>query len=125
MMKLVVEKEISEKEIEKLLKDESLSKSSKMKEMFLQGLDVKRISEIMNTRYNFVYNVVSNMIRVNDLESKVVKENKENKRDEIVSLLKENKSNIEISKLLKVNYNYVWKVVNEELKKSTKEEKKS
>jgi DNA-binding CsgD family transcriptional regulator len=124
-MKLVVEKEISEKEIEKLLKDESLSKSSKMKEMFLQGLDVKRISEIMNTRYNFVYNVVSNMIRVNDLESKVVKENKENKRDEIVSLLKENKSNIEISKLLKVNYNYVWKVVNEELKKSTKEEKKS
>jgi DNA-binding CsgD family transcriptional regulator len=104
-MKLVVEKEISEKEIEKLLKDESLSKSSKMKEMFLQGLDVKRICEIMNTRYNFVYNVVSNMIRVNDLESKVVKENKENKRDEIVSLLKENKSNIEISKLLKVNYN--------------------
>jgi DNA-binding CsgD family transcriptional regulator len=61
--------------------------------------------------------VVSNMVRMGDLENHVVKEVKENKKDEIVKMLKEGKSNIEISKALKCNYNYVWKIVNEELKK--------
>jgi galactitol-specific phosphotransferase system IIB component len=116
MMKMKVEKILSREEIKKILVSE-ISKSEKMKKLFMGGLDVKSISEMMNVRYNFVYNVVSNMIRVNDMEKEVVKEVKENKKDEIIKLLKEGKSNIEICKKLKCNYNYVWKVVNEELKK--------
>jgi len=117
MMMMKVEKKLEKKEVEKILKAE-VSKSEKMKILFKGGLEVKEIAELMNVRYNFVYNVVSNMIRVNDLENSVIKEEKENKRKDIVKLLKEGKSNIEISKELKCNYNYVWKVVNEELRKS-------
>lgn len=115
-MKMKVEKTVTKKEIEAILKQE-VSKSSKMKELFLKGLDVKTISEIMNVRYNFVYNVVSNMIRIEGLDEQIVKETKENKKDEIIKLLKEGKSNVEISRILKCNYNYVWKIVNEELRK--------
>jgi transposase-like protein len=117
MMMMKVEKMIEKKEIEKIIKGEK-SKSEKMKELFKGGMDVKSISELMNVRYNFVYNVVSNMIRIDDMEANVIKEEKSNKRDEIVKLLKEGKSNIEISKELKCNYNYVWKVVKEELKET-------
>ena len=117
MMKMKVEKKLERKEVEKILKAE-LSKSEKMKILFRGGLEVKEIAELMNVRYNFVYNVVSNMIRINDLENNVIKEEKENKRKDIVRLLKEGKSNVEISKELRCNYNYVWKVVNEELRKS-------
>lgn len=115
MMKVNV-KRIEKVEVEKIMKCES-SKSEKMKKLFLGGLEVKEISEMMNVRYNFVYNVVSNLIRVEDMEKDIIKESKEGKKDEIVKLLKAGKSNIEISKELKCNYNYVWKVVNEELKK--------
>lgn len=114
MMKMKVEKVATKNEIAKIVESNE-SKSSKMKQLFLKGLDIKTISEIMQVRYNFVYNVVSNMIRVEGLESNVVKETKENKKDEIIKLLNEGKSNIEISKALKCNYNYVWKIVNEAL----------
>jgi DNA-binding NarL/FixJ family response regulator len=116
MMKMKVTKEMTTVEIDTVIKSE-VSKSEKMKKLFQGGMDVKAISELMGTRYNFVYNVVSNMIRVNDLENEIIKEAKDNKHSEIVRLLTEGKSNIEISKELKVNYNYVWKVVNEELRK--------
>lgn len=122
MMNLKVEKKLGKVEVEKILKSE-VSKSEKMKKLFLGGLEVKEIAELMQVRYNFVYNVVSNMIRVDDLEAAVVKTEKEGKREDIVRLMNEGKSNIEISKILKSNYNYVWKVVNEELKKGKKEVK--
>jgi predicted transcriptional regulator len=112
MMKMKVQKELTENEVKTILASD-ISKSAKIKELFMKGLDVKTIANHMNTRYNFVYNVVSNMVRVNDLESEVIKEDKANKRDEIIKLANENKTNVEISKALKVNYNYVWKVVNE------------
>ena len=119
MMMMKVEKKIEKKEVEKILKSE-ISKSEKMKILFKGGYEIKEISILMNVRYNFVYNVVSNMIRMNDLEKDVIKEEKDNKRDKIVELLKKGKSNIEISKELKCNYNYVWKVVNECLKENNK-----
>lgn len=122
-MKMKVERKLEKKEIEKILKSE-LSKSQKMKDLFKGGLEVKEISLLLNVRYNFVYNVVSNMIRVNDLEGKVVKEKKEDKKSKIIELLKKGKSNIEISKELKCNYNYVWKIVNEELSKGMNKEVK-
>ena len=87
------------------------SKSSKMKQMFDLGLDVKQIADIMQVRYNFVYNVVSNYVRMNDI--KVVQVKKQSRKDDIVKLYKTGKTNVEISKALKCNYNYVFKVVKE------------
>ena len=53
--------------IEKILKAEG-SKSSKMKELYNGGLEIKEIATLLNVRYNFVYNVISNECRVNDIE---------------------------------------------------------
>lgn len=93
----------------KIVGNEELSKSSKIKELFELGLEVKEISVLLNIRYNFAYNVISNYVNVNSIS--VVKEESTSKKDVIISLMLEGKSNIEISKELKVNYNYVYKVI--------------
>ena len=111
MIKMSVSKVITKKEVDELLKTE-VSKSQKIIKLFEGGLDVKNISTLMGIRYNFSYNVISNYIRMNDVKG-VIKEEKENKKSEIIKLYKEGKSNIEISTELKCNYNYVWKICNE------------
>lgn len=112
MIKMVVEKEMTKAQVTKVLTQES-SKSEKIKTLFLGGMDVKTISELMGIRYNFAYNVVSDMIRVEGLQSTVQKTEKASRKEEIHRLIKEGKTNVEISTELKCNYNYVWKVVNE------------
>lgn len=103
-----VEKKITEKQINKVLQGEG-SKSSKMKTLFESGMEIKEISVLMDVRYNFVYNVVSNHINMNGLE--VEKNNKSSKKDEIIKLFLENKTNKEISIELKTNYNYVFNTI--------------
>ena len=110
-MKKVVEKVGSKKEIEKVLKDKALSKSAKMRALFDLGLDIKDIATATNVRYNFVYNVVSNHVNINDIA--VEKTQTSGKKDQILSLHLDGKTKTEISKLLKTNYNYVYKVVKE------------
>lgn len=105
-----VEKKVSKKEIELVLNEE-ISKSKKIIKLFELGIDVKEISILMNIRYNFSYNVISNYVRMNDIN--VIKEEKDNKKQEIIKLYREGKSNIEICNELKCNYNYVWKICNE------------
>lgn len=95
--------------VKNIVNDESLSKSKRMIELLLLGLDVKTISQLMNVRYNFVYNVVSNYINVNGLEVESTKQ--ESKKDKIIELFLAGKSNKEISIELKTNYNYVYNVV--------------
>jgi len=102
---------IKEKDVLKIVRNEELSKSERMKRLFDEGFEIKKISELMNVRYNFVYNVCSNYVNINDIE--VVKEKKESKRSIIIKEHLEGKTNSEISKLLKTNYNYVYKVVKE------------
>ena len=114
MLKLNVEKTATTKTIEKVLTSEQ-TKSAKIKELFMLGIDIKEVANLMGIRYNFAYNVISNMVRLNDLEPQIIKDRQEGKKGEIIKLLNEGHSNIEISKLLKSPYNYVWKVVNEEL----------
>lgn len=113
MIRMDVEKRIDMKEVERILKNEELSKSKKMIMLFCGGLDVKTISKLMNVRYNFVYNVTSNYLIKEGLLNEVVKEKKKSKKDDVIRLWLEGKSNIEIAKELRVNYNYVWKIVNE------------
>lgn len=97
--------------IEKIVANEELSKSKKMIELFELGLEVKEIASIMEVRYNFVYNVVSNYSTVNTIATETNK--KENKKDKIIELYLQKKSNKEISIELKTNYNYVFNTLKE------------
>lgn len=93
------------------IKASEASKSSKMKELFALGLDIKEIANIMQVRYNFVYNVISNLVITTGLE--VENEVKTTKKDLIKELFLQGKSNKEIAIELKTNYNYVYKLVKE------------
>ena len=86
------------------------SKSKAMIELYNGGLDIKQIAQAMDVRYNFVYNVISNHCRMNDIELRTNKGNENSKKVMIEKLFKEGKTNVEISKELKTNYNYVYKI---------------
>ena len=86
------------------------SKSKAMVELYNQGLEIKEIAIAMDVRYNFVYNVISNHCRMNDIELRTNKGNENSKKVMIEKLFKEGKTNVEISKELKTNYNYVYKI---------------
>jgi transposase-like protein len=105
---------VNEEQLETNVKgiyDQPISKSAKMKQMFDLGLDVKVIAEIMGVRYNFVYNVVSNYVNIQDIP--VSKTAGESKKDTIIQLFLDGKTNKEIAKELKLNYNYIYKVIRE------------
>ena len=104
-------------EIRKILEQE-ISKSQKMIQLYNGGLEIKEIANVMGVRYNFVYNVVSNYCRMNDLQMRVVQ--KENKKATIIQLIEAGKSNVEISAETKCCYNYVFSV-----RKAYEKEKKA
>ncbi len=111
MLKLKVSKgkELSKEGIQSILSNEGLSKSAKMLELFIGGIDVKSISLLLDVRYNFVYNVVSNYMRKEGIEDKIIKDKRVGIKDEIFKMIAEGKNNVEISRELKCNYNMVWK----------------
>lgn len=86
------------------------SKSKAMISLYNEGLEIKQIAEAMGVRYNFVYNVISNYCRMNEVELRTNKVNGSSKKVLIEQLFKEGKSNTEIAKELKTNYNYVYKI---------------
>jgi len=95
-----------EKTAIKKIVDQDISKSQKMIQLYNGGLEVKEVAAIMGTRYNFVYNVVSNYCRMNDVKMRVVE--RENKKATIIELIEAGKSNVEISAETKCCYNYVF-----------------
>lgn len=110
-MKKVLGKDykVDEKAVRKVVQNEGLSKSARMKELFELGLEVKEIAAVMGVRYNFAYNVISNYVNMNAIP--VEKTKMESKKDKIIELYLAGKSNKEISIELKTNYNYVFNVV--------------
>lgn len=87
------------------------SKSQKMIVLYNEGLEIKEIAAIMGTRYNFVYNVVSNKCRIDGVELRTQKRGDgSSKKDQVIAMLKEGKTCTEISAELKTNVNYVYKV---------------
>ena len=94
-----------------VIKNESLSKSSKIKTLFEAGLTIKEIASLLDIRYNFAYNVISNYIITNDIE--IIKEEKTNKKQIVIDMFNKGMSNKEIAIELKTNYNYVYKIVKE------------
>ena len=97
------------KEIQKIINN-TTSKSKAMVALYNSGLEIKQIANIMQVRYNFVYNVISNYCRMNDIELRTNKNNTNSKKVQIEELFKAGKSNVEIAKELKTNYNYVYKI---------------
>ena len=110
-MKIKNEKNLTKAEQNKLIKNEEVSKSQKMKTLFEAGLTIKNIAELLDVRYNFVYNVISNYIITSDIE--VIKEEKVNKKQIISEMFNNGLSVKEIAIELKTNYNYVYKIVKE------------
>ena len=96
------------KKVEAIVGSEE-SKSSRMKQLFDLGIEVKEIASLMNVRYNFVYNVISNYTAMNGIETESTK--KVGKKEQIIELFNAGKSNKEISIELKTNYNYVFNVL--------------
>ena len=101
---------MKQNEINKLLNDTTLSKSKKFITLYNEGLEIKEIASLFNVRYNFVYNVISNYCRMNEIELRTNQVNGSSKKVMIEELFKQGKSNTEISKELKTNYNYVYKI---------------
>ena len=100
---------MKQNEIQNIIKN-AASKSKAMIELYNEGLEIKQIAQAMDVRYNFVYNVISNHCRMNDVELRTNKTSESSKKVLIEKLFKEGKSNTEIAKELKTNYNYVYKV---------------
>jgi predicted transcriptional regulator len=109
-MKKVIEneKKVTEAAINKIVAKEG-SKSSKMIELFEMGVPVKEIATIMDVRYNFVYNVVSNYANVNGIETATNKTS--GKKELIIELFKQGSTNKEIAAEVKSPYNYVFNVI--------------
>ena len=101
---------MKQNEINKLLNDTTLSKSKKFITLYNEGLEIKEIASLFNVRYNFVYNVVSNYCRMNEIELRTNQVNGSSKKVMIEESFKQGKSNTEIAKELKTNYNYVYKI---------------
>ena len=94
-------------------KKTQVSKSQKMIQMYNEGAQIKDIAQAMNVRYNFVYNVISNYCRMNEVELRTNRDKADSKKSQIISLLKEGKSKTDVAKELKCNYNYVFKIEKE------------
>ena len=105
---------MTNKEINKVLESNE-SKSKKMITLYNEGLEIKEIATLMEVRYNFVYNVISNYCRMNSIDLRTNVSNGSSKKQLILELFNQGKSNTEISKELKTNYNYVYKITKEAL----------
>lgn len=101
---------MKQNEINKLINDATLSKSKKFIALYNGGLEIKEIASLFNVRYNFVYNVISNYCRMNEVELRTNQVDGSSKKVLIEELFKQGKSNTEIAKELKTNYNYVYKI---------------
>lgn len=103
---------MTKQQISKILSQE-VSKSKKIIQLYDGGMEIKEVAVTLGIRYNFVYNVVSNYCRVNDVELRTNKNKGDSKKSQIISLLKEGKTKTEVATIMKCNYNYVFKIEKE------------
>lgn len=122
MVTKVMEIKDQSKQMELIMGNETLSKSGKMKELFRLGLEVKQIASLMGVRYNFVYNVVSNMVIIEGIQVENVKT--ESKKGKVWELLDSGKSVKEIAIELRTNTQYIYKLSKEWKENAVKEVEK-
>ena len=117
MVSYKVEKIIEVEEIEKIV-NSGESKSKRMYKLFIGGIDIKSISELMGVRYNFVYNVCSNELLKGNLDKELwLSDKKISCKSEIIRLNEEGKNKKEICEILKLSYNNVWRILSDEEKR--------
>ena len=75
-------------------------------------MEIKEIAQLMQIRYNFAYNVISNYCNIEDIEVEAT--HAISKKDQVIALFQAGRSNKEIAKELKTNYNYVCKILKEQ-----------
>lgn len=114
----VVEQTMEEK-LMAIVAKEGLSKSGKMKEMYELGAQVKEIAKLMDVRYNFVYNVISNHCIVSGVALTHTK--KESKKDIVWAMFDQGKTVKEVAVDLKTNYQYIYKLSKEWKDQAAKE----
>lgn len=97
-------------EIMDQLMNGKISKGKAIKHFFGRGFDVKEISDKLGIKYNHVYNVCSSEVTVGGLE--VVKQGRGNneKREQIIKLLREGKTIKEVAEETKTLYNSIWQI---------------
>ena len=95
------------------MKKQEINKSQQMIKMYNDGKEIKEIAAAMNVRYNFVYNVISNYCRMNDVELRTNRDKSDSKKNQIIELLQSGKTKTEVATELKCNYNYVFKIEKE------------
>lgn len=110
LMNVTMTQEAIQEATKKVLASDK-SKSGKMKDLFNLGLELKEIASLMEVRYNFVYNVVQNMVIVEGVE--VENTRMASKKDAVWGLLDTGKTVKEIAIELKTNYNYIYKLKKE------------
>lgn len=99
---------MTKKQIKQILESEG-SKSSKMKELYNGGVEIGEIARLLNVHYSFVYNVIKKAAKKEGKEVRVSSKHG-SKKTEIVALIQQGKSNIEISRETGYSYNYVFKI---------------
>ena len=113
-MKMLVDTMITKEETTVILSQltlKEISKGAGIRALFAGGLSVKDISKATGIRYNHVYNVIRNEVLVNGLEVEQEERGGENsKKSQILAMLAEGKTITEVSRDLKVLYNYVWQI---------------
>ena len=93
--------------INKVASNQDLTKSDKMRQLYDLGLDLAEIAEIVQVRYQFVWNVIDDHTDGNIRESKP----KKTKSDEFRKLFDEGKTCAEIAKITNSNNNFVNSVI--------------
>lgn len=88
-----------------------MNKSNKMIALYQLNLPIKEIAVLMDTRYNFVYNVVSNYCIKNGLTISTNKVDTDSKKDIVIRMYLEKKTAKEIAIELKANMNYVYTII--------------
>lgn len=109
--------------------DEELTKSGKIRGLYKLGIEVKDIAKILDLKYNFVYNIVAQCIKegiVTEIQKpeptheekmliavkeKEVKPLPPEMESTIVQMWIEGKESNEISETLKIDFDYVLRIV--------------
>jgi hypothetical protein len=115
IMRLTVDNKMEAKEVRTLVQSVrkgTVKKSAAMRELFAGGLSVKEIQEVLECRYQVVYNTIKNEVLKMGLQDSIEKEGRSGgeKAATILALLQEGKTFTEVAQETRTIYNYVWAI---------------
>lgn len=101
-------KQMTKEELKKITTAD-ISTSKKMVAMYSAGMEIADIASTLGKRYNHAYNVISDYCRVHGVELRV-KSTDGTKKEAIIALVKDGRTNVEISTALQISYTRVYNV---------------